>query len=76
MEWCSRCGKQEEGLHKIKDNCPCWVDQLVGALFHTQKAVGSVPDEGTYLGYGSLPGQDVYGRHPIDVSLSPFFLSL
>ena len=33
-----------------------------------QKFVGSIPNQGTCLGLGSLPGQDAWERQPIDVA--------
>ena len=66
------------------------VAQLVGILSSNRKAAGSIPSLGTYLGcrfdpplapvqVRVIPSSGVYGRQPIDVSLSPFlspFLSL
>ena len=34
-----------------------------------RKVVGSIPDEGTYLGSGFDPCLGLHGRQPIDVSL-------
>ena len=50
--------------------------QLVGASSHNQKVAGSIPSQGTYLGCGLIPsmhmiaGPGVYGRQPIDATLS------
>ena len=41
-----------------------------------QKAVGSIPGQGTQLVSGSIPGQGVYQRRPVGVSLSRQCFSL
>ena len=40
-----------------------------------QKVAGSIPSQGTYLGCSSVPGRGVYGRQPINVSLSHWCFS-